>query len=110
MEASTEQAEAQPSAQEPVADAPAAASTPTYDESVLTFIKGRPRKPQQPDASERNTKVQVLQEEIDKHSARIREIKEIIDSKHSKAQPGGNNELRNKLTALRNEWQNHLVS
>lgn len=100
--------------QEVDAPAPAAAekeSGPAYDESALIIVKGRVVKPQKPDDSERNVAVAKLQEEITKRSERIKEIKEMMDSRSGKGPPqtGPAAELRQKQQALRAEFSEVLV-
>jgi hypothetical protein len=83
-----------------------------YDESLLEFVKGRAKQPQQPDPSERNITVDKLQAEIKKHSERIKAIKEIIESKKSSARGGvpGQSDVQRRLSTLREEFQSVLVS
>eukprot|EP00878_Enallax_costatus_P000507 GHUV01000601.1.p1 GENE.GHUV01000601.1~~GHUV01000601.1.p1 ORF type:complete len:598 (+),score=306.21 GHUV01000601.1:86-1879(+) len=63
----------------------AAAAAPvfddSYDESLLIKVKGKVKRPVRPDDTERNLQVQKLQEQIDKASGRMKEIKEILDSR-----------------------------
>lgn len=94
------------------ASAAAGEESTGYDESLLIKVKGKVKKPTRPDDTERNMQVQKLQEEIDKASARIKEIKEIVESKQTTAKGGSaeQNEARQKLQQLRNEWQAVLVS
>lgn len=65
----------------PEAAAPAPAFDDSYDESLLIKVKGKVKRPVRPDDTERNLQVQKLQEQIDKASARVKEIKEILDSR-----------------------------
>ncbi|KAI8466860.1 MAG: hypothetical protein J3K34DRAFT_524188 [Monoraphidium minutum] len=79
------------------------------DESMLIRVKGKVKRPSKPDDAERNVQVQLLQDEIMKHINRQKQIKEILDAKHSGK--GGSPEqqkLREQLTALRTEWDNTL--
>ncbi len=82
-----------------------------YDESLLILVKGRPKRPTKPDTAERDSRIQLLKEEMDSRAARIKEIKEIIDGKLSSNRGGSGPqaELRQKLQGLRNEWNAVLV-
>lgn len=53
------------------AAAPAAPVDESYDESLLIKVKGKVKRPQRPDDTERNAQVQKLQEAIDKASRRV---------------------------------------
>lgn len=82
-----------------------------YDASLLVFVKGKAKRPARPDDAERNIQVQKLQEQIDKASARITEIKAILDSRGSsrgvvspEVQAG-----RDKIQQLRAEFDTVLV-
>lgn len=82
-----------------------------YDETLLDFVKGRAKQPQQPDPAERNLKVDKLQGEIKKHSDRIKAIKETIESRKTNArgQSSGQTDIQRRLSTLREEFQSVLV-
>jgi hypothetical protein len=83
-----------------------------YDASLLVFVKGKAKRPARPDDAERNMQVQKLQEQIDKASARINEIKAILDSRGS-SRGVVNPEVqacRDKVQQLRAEFDTVLVS
>jgi hypothetical protein len=82
-----------------------------YDASLLVFVKGKAKRPARPDDAERNMQVQKLQEQIDKASARITEIKAILDSRGS-SRGVVNPEVqacRDKIQQLRAEFDTVLV-
>ncbi len=56
--------------------------------------------------------VEKLQAEIKKHSERIKEIKEIIESRktNAKSVPSGRSDIMRRLSTLRDEFQQVLVS
>lgn len=87
-----------------------AAEEPTYDESLLIFVKGKVKPPVEPDRTERDLIVANLQAEISKHSERIKQIKEAIDAKRSSARgiSEGQSEYVTRLKVLRDEFQNVL--
>jgi len=92
-------------------DKPAEQVEEGYDASLLVFVKGKAKRPARPDDAERNIQVQKLQEQIDKASARIAEIKAILDSRGSsrgvvspEVQAG-----RDKIQQLRAEFDTVLV-
>lgn len=100
---------------EAVPEVPAATTSgkdvlPTYDEALLDFVKGRAKQPQQPDPTERNLQVDKLQTEIKKHSERIKEIKDVIDSKRTNAKgiSSGQQDIQRRLATLRDEFQQVL--
>lgn len=100
-EASADVAEGKPA--EPVEEG--------YDASLLVFVKGKAKRPARPDDAERNMQVQKLQEQIDKASARINEIKAILDSRGS-SRGVVNPEVqacRDKIQQLRAEFDTVLV-
>jgi chaperonin cofactor prefoldin len=83
-----------------------------YDESLLIKdSKGKVKKPIKPDDSERNKQIEKLQEQITKHSDRIRDIKEVIESKRGSARSvgGGGRDIIKRLQDLRNQFQSVLV-
>ncbi len=82
------------------------------DESLLTVVKGRAKQPLQPDPTERNLQADKLQAEIKKHSERIKEIKEVIESRKTNAKgiSSGQQEFVRRLQTLRDEFQQVLVS
>lgn len=82
-----------------------------YDASLLVFVKGKAKRPARPDDAERNMQVQKLQEQIDKASARITEIKAILDSRGS-SRGVVNPEVqacRDKIQQLRAEFDTVLM-
>lgn len=82
-----------------------------YDASLLVFVKGKAKRPARPDDAERNMQVQKLQEQIDKASARINEIKAILDSRGS-SRGVVNPEVqacRDKVQQLRAEFDTVLM-
>lgn len=82
-----------------------------YDASLLVFVKGKAKRPARPDDAERNMQVQKLQEQIDKASARITEIKAILDARGS-SRGVVNPEVqacRDKIQQLRAEFDTVLV-
>lgn len=82
-----------------------------YDASLLVFVKGKAKRPARPDDAERNMQVQKLQEQIDKASARITEIKAILDARGS-SRGMVNPEVqacRDKIQQLRAEFDTVLV-
>lgn len=84
-------------------------SNEPIDESLLIKVKGKVKRPSKPDDAERNAQVQLLQDEIMKYINRQKQIKEILDNKHSGK--GGSPEqqkLREQLQQLRTEWDNVL--
>lgn len=83
----------------------------SYDPSLLIMVKGKAKKPLKPDDSEKNLQVQKLQAEINKYSDRIKQIKELIDNKHSSAKgvTSGTKELIQKLSSFNNERAAVLV-
>lgn len=94
--------------------APAAPTTAPdslpYDDSLLIKVKGKVKKPVKPDDTERNITVQKLQAEITKYNDRIKEIKDIISYKldGAKSITAGSSDIRQRLQALRNEFQTVL--
>lgn len=104
--------ETAPDAVEPAAKGAAAEPVEEgYDASLLVMVKGKAKRPARPDDAERNMQVQKLQEQIDKASARINEIKAILDSRGSsrgvvspEVQAG-----RDKIQQLRAEFDTVLV-
>lgn len=82
-----------------------------FDESLLIKVKGKVKRPNKPDENERNIPVGKLQAEIQKHSDRIKEIKEIIESRRSSSRNvgSGSGEIVKRLQVLRNEFQTVLV-
>lgn len=82
-----------------------------YDDSLLIKVKGKVKRPAKPDDAERTLQVQKLQAEINKYSERIKEIKEIIDSKRNSAKGVGSasKDIRSRLQALRDEKGTILV-
>lgn len=111
-------------ATEEVASAPAETPTATeaaatapvfddsYDESLLIKVKGKVKRPVRPDDTERNLQVQKLQEQIDKASARVKEIKEILDSRATgKGSVNPQQQaIRDRIQQLRGEFDALLVS
>jgi hypothetical protein len=96
---------------EPVEAKPAEPVEEGYDASLLVFVKGKAKRPARPDDAERNMQVQKLQEQIDKASARINEIKAILDSRGS-SRGVVNPEVqacRDKVQQLRAEFDTVLV-
>jgi hypothetical protein len=83
----------------------------TYDEALLVRIKGRVQKPTRPDNEERDLVVNKLQEQIDKASARIKEIKGLLDSRAGGPKTANPEvaAIRERLAALRAEWDATLV-
>lgn len=83
-----------------------------YDESLLIKVKGKVKRPVRPDDTERNLQVQKLQEQIDKASARVKEIKEILDSRASgKGAPNPQQQaIRDRIQQLRGDFDALLVS
>lgn len=82
-----------------------------YDASLLVMVKGKAKRPARPDDAERNMQVQKLQEQIDKASARITEIKAILDARGS-SRGVVNPEVqacRDKIQQLRAEFDTVLV-
>lgn len=82
-----------------------------YDASLLIMVKGKAKRPQRPNDEERNLQVQKLQEQIDKASARITEIKAILDSRGSSrgvVSPEVQ-ACRDKIQQLRAEFDTVLV-
>jgi chaperonin cofactor prefoldin len=98
------------------AEAPAKVAEPivdeSYDESLLIKVKGRVKRPTRPDDTERNLQVQKLQDQIDKSSARMKEIKGILDSRASggKVVPPEQQAIRDRIQQLRGEFDTVLVS
>ena len=84
---------------------------PSYTHTTTTKqVKGKVRRPQRPDDAERNAQVQLLQDEIAKLIARQKQIKEILDDKHSgKGGTPEQQKLREKLQEARGEWETVLV-
>ena len=83
-----------------------------YDEALLIKdSKGKVKKPVKPDDTERNMQIEKLQEQITKHSDRIRDIKEVVDSKRGSARSvsGGGRDIVKRLQDLRNQFQSVLV-
>ena len=106
-----EAAEPTVSAEVPEQKAPAAPAEEGYDESLLIKVKGKVKKPERPDDTERNLQVGKLQEHIEKAMARINEIKQIIDSKNS-GNRGASPEqqaIQAKMNELRTQWGVVLV-
>ncbi len=94
------------------ASKPAEPEEEGYDASLLIMVKGKAKRPQRPNDEERNLQVQKLQEQIDKASARINEIKAILDSRGS-SRGVVSPELqacRDKIQQLRAEFDTVLVS
>ncbi|GBF95776.1 hypothetical protein Rsub_08212 [Raphidocelis subcapitata] len=84
-------------------------SNEPIDESLLIRVKGKVRRPTRPDDTERNAQVQLLQDEIVKLINRQKQIKEILDAKHSgKGGTPEQQKLRDQLQQLRTEWDNVL--
>lgn len=81
-----------------------------YDDSLLIRVKGRVKRPSKPDEQERNLACDKLKAEIEKRSARIKEIKDMVESSRSARTAGqsGNQEIIRRLTALRQEFQTVL--
>jgi len=101
-----EAAEPTVSAEVPEQKAPAAPAEEGYDESLIIKVKGKVKKPERPDDTERNLQVGKLQEHIEKAMARINEIKQIIDSKNS-GNRGASPEqqaIQAKMNELRTQW------
>lgn len=84
----------------------------SYDESLLIKVKGRVKRPVRPDDTERNLQVQKLQEQIDKASGRMKEIKEILDSRSSgKGSVNPQQQaIRDRIQQLRAQFDSLLVS
>jgi uncharacterized coiled-coil DUF342 family protein len=82
-----------------------------YDASLLVMVKGKAKRPARPDDAERNMQVQKLQEQIDKASNRIKEIKAILDSRGNNrgAVPPEVQACRDKIQQLRAEFDTVLV-
>lgn len=84
--------------------------THTHTNTTTKQVKGKVRRPQRPDDAERNAQVQLLQDEIAKLIARQKQIKEILDDKHSgKGGTPEQQKLREKLQEARGEWETVLV-
>eukprot|EP00879_Flechtneria_rotunda_P026110 GHRR01027804.1.p1 GENE.GHRR01027804.1~~GHRR01027804.1.p1 ORF type:complete len:146 (-),score=34.52 GHRR01027804.1:596-1033(-) len=83
----------------------------SYDESLLIKVKGKVKRPARPDDTERNLQVQKLQEQIDKSSARVKEIKNILDSRGTnKGASPEQQAIRERIQQLRGEFDTVLVS
>ncbi|GBG00473.1 hypothetical protein Rsub_13154 [Raphidocelis subcapitata] len=79
------------------------------DESLLIIVKGKVRRPARPDDVERNAQVQLLQDEIVKLINRQKQIKELLDAKHSgKGGTPEQQKLREQLQQLRTQWDTVL--
>lgn len=91
--------------------APAPVFDDSYDESLLIKVKGKVKRPVRPDDTERNLQVQKLQEQIDKASARMKEIKEILDSRASgKGSVNPQQQaIRDRIQQLRGLWDSLLL-
>lgn len=82
-----------------------------YDPSLLIMVKGKAKRPERPNDEERNIQVQKLQEQIDRATARIAEIKALLDARGNsrgavspEVQAG-----RDKIAQLRAEFDTVLV-
>lgn len=84
---------------------------PSFDEALLIRGKGgKVKRPAKPDTSERDVAIQRLKAEVQKHSDRIKAIKEAIESRRGNR--GGSpeqQELLRRLQALKAEFQAVLV-
>jgi hypothetical protein len=83
------------------------------DESALIYGKGgRPLQPQRPNTDERDLAIGKLNDEIAKHSARIKTIKEQVEAAKTGKGPatGPGAELREKHQQLRNAVGDLIVS
>ncbi|WIA30044.1 hypothetical protein OEZ86_000139 [Tetradesmus obliquus] len=110
-EAPVEVPEAPVEASEAAEAAPAAVFDDSYDEALLIKVKGKVKRPARPDDTERNLQVQKLQEAIDKASARMKEIKGILDSRASGGKTASPEQqaLRDRLAQLRQEFDTVLL-
>ncbi|WIA09972.1 hypothetical protein OEZ85_010184 [Tetradesmus obliquus] len=110
-EAPVEVPEAPVEASEAPEAAPAAVFDDSYDEALLIKVKGKVKRPARPDDTERNLQVQKLQEAIDKASARMKEIKGILDSRASGGKTASPEQqaLRDRLAQLRQEFDTVLL-
>eukprot|EP00879_Flechtneria_rotunda_P000406 GHRR01000500.1.p1 GENE.GHRR01000500.1~~GHRR01000500.1.p1 ORF type:complete len:620 (+),score=299.54 GHRR01000500.1:185-2044(+) len=82
----------------------------SYDESLLIKVKGKVKRPARPDDTERNLQVQKLQEQIDKSSARVKEIKNILDSRGTnKGASPEQQAIRERIQQLRGEFDTVLL-
>jgi hypothetical protein len=84
----------------------------TYDESLLIKVKGKVKRPERPDDTEKNLKIAKLKEEIDKASARIAEIKSILDNKMGGGRGATPEQqaIRDRRQQLRNQFSERVVS
>lgn len=100
---------AEPEVQEASSNAPA---EETYDESLLIKVKGKVKRPERPDDTEKNLKIAKLKEEIDKASARIAEIKSILDNKMGGGRGATPEQqaIRDRRQQLRNQFSELVVS
>lgn len=82
-----------------------------YNEELLIKVHGKVVRPKRPDDTERNLAVQKLQAEIDKASARMKEIKALLDSRAQGrgAVPPEVQAIRDKLAQLRGEFDAVLL-
>lgn len=96
---------------EEAAAGPAEPVDESYDESLLIVVKGKVKKPARPDDTERNVQVSKLQEQIDKASARMKEIKGILDARASggKTVSPEQQAIRERIQAIRAEFDAVLV-
>eukprot|EP00798_Chlamydomonas_sp_ICE-L_P009131 gene9131-16256_t len=83
---------------------------PPFDDELLIKVKGKVKRPQRPDDSERNIIVGKLQGEVVKMSERMKEIKEILDNrqKSGRTLPPEQQAIRDRLNASRQEFQTVL--
>lgn len=98
-------------AEAPEAVAAAPVFDDSYDESLLIKVKGKVKRPVRPDDTERNLQIDKLQEQIDKASGRVKEIKEILDSRSTgKGVVNPQQQaIRNRLQQLRAEFDAVVV-
>lgn len=96
-----------------MADTDAASPAPAEtSETVKAAPRPRIKPLPKPDDSEVKAQTSKLNDEIQAQKARIEEIKEIINNKHSgrQGQSGEQQAVRNRLVELKTKFQGELVS